>query len=89
MAVGSSQTTVGTDAVLLAQAPGSGGPGPVGSVLISNGAGDDIYLGGSGVTTSNGSLLAASTAVTLWLFPGDAIYAVAATDSSDVGTLQT
>lgn len=89
MAVGSAQVTVGTDPVLLAQAPGSGGSGPVGSVLISNGAGDDIYLGGTGVTTGNGSLLAASTAVTLWLFPGDAIYAVAATDSSDVGVLQT
>jgi hypothetical protein len=75
--------------VLLAQAPVSSASGPVASVLISNGSGAAIYLGGAGVTSSNGSVLAASTAVTLWLFPGDAVYAITASSTSTVGVLQT
>jgi len=90
MAVGSNQVTVGSSTpVLLAQAAVSFAPGPVASVLISNGSGAAIFLGGSGVTASNGSQLAASTAITLWLFPGDSLYAVTASSTSTVGVLQT
>ncbi len=90
MAVGSYQVTVGSStAVLLAQAPNSVGPGPVGSVFISNGSGAAIFIGGAHVTSSNGASLAASTAITLWLFPGDALYAVTASSTSSVGVIQT
>lgn len=89
MAVGSYQVTVGSStAVLLAQAP-AGGSGPVASVFISNGSGAAIFLGGAHVTSSNGASLAASTAITLWLFPGDALYAITASSTSSVGVIQT
>jgi hypothetical protein len=41
------------------------------------------------VTATTGSALAVSTAVTLWLFPGDAVYGIVSAGSSTVGVLQT
>lgn len=91
MPVGSGQIAVTSAApVLLASAPQSGATGPVGSVFISNGTGAAVFLGGANVTSSTGATLAVSTAITLSLFPGDAIYAItAAATSSTVGVIQT
>ncbi len=94
---GSQQYSVTSGAaVLLASAPGSTVPnatlpGPLGQAYIANGSGGTIYLGGSNVSTSNGIALAASTTLPspLFLFSGDAIYAIASSTTSTVSVLQT
>ena len=49
---------------------------------------DDIFLGGSGVTTSNGYLLTAKEELWLDLTPGAKIYGIMATGSADVRVLE-
>lgn len=85
----SAQYTVGTTPVLLASAPSNAYPGAVGWFYLTNGSGAAIFLGASGVTSSNGAQVAASTTLTGLLFPGDAVYACTASSTSTVGVLQT
>jgi len=89
MAVGSQQYTVGTTAVLLAQVPNSSAPGPVGNVLVANGSGTAVLLGGAHVASGTGYSLATSSSVNIPLYPGDALYAITASSTSTVSVLQT
>jgi hypothetical protein len=86
---GQSYSVTSATPVLLASAPPSSFQGPVGSAVITNGAGGAVQLSGPGVTSSTGYPLAASTTITVTLYPGDAIYAVAASTTSTVSVLQT
>jgi hypothetical protein len=90
MAVGGQSSSVtSSTAVLLAAVPTSSFTGPVGSAVISNGSGGTVQVSGQGVTTSTGYPLAASTTITVTLYPGDAVYAIAASTTSVVSVLQT
>ena len=87
---GSAQATgTSSAAVLLAAAPATLTPGQAGWAFVSNGSGGKIWLGGPGVTSSNGAGLAASATLPVPLFPGDQVYAIADSASSVVGVLQT
>lgn len=90
MAVGGQSVSVtSATAVPLAAVPASAFTGPVGAAVISNGSGGTVQLSGQGVTTTTGYPLAASTTITVTLYPGDAIYAIAASTTSTVSVLQT
>ena len=87
---GSQQYAVGTAPTLLASCPSTVTPGPLGWFYFTNGTAATVYLGGgTGVTSSNGASLAASTTLTGYLFAGDNLYAVTASGTSTVGVLQT
>lgn len=82
---------VGTTPVLLASsATAADALIPSGECYITNGT-TAIYLGGSAaVNTSNGFLIAASAnAPVIHLFPGDQVFAVAASGTSTVHVTQT
>jgi hypothetical protein len=65
-----------TPALILAAAPRTrSGPTAWFSVTVT--AGGPVYLGGSGVTSSNGAALAAGGTLVGSLFPGDQVYAAA------------
>lgn len=88
--VGSGQFTVtSATAVLVAAAPGSVSASQIGWAFVSNGSGGKIWLGGLGVTSANGAGLAASTTLSIPLFGGDQVYAIADSASSTVGVLAT
>lgn len=64
--------------------------GPTGWFYLSNASGGTtVYLGGAGVTPSNGALVATSGTFTGYLFPGDQVYAVTSSSTSTVTVLQT
>jgi hypothetical protein len=87
---GSGQVTVtSAAAVLLAAVPPAVTPGQQGWAWLSNGSGGKIWVGGPGVTAGNGAGLAASTALSVPLFPGDQVYGIADSATSVVGILQT
>jgi len=88
---GSAQYTAGAStAVLVAAAPVSQTPGPVGWFYFANGSGSIVvYLGGPGVTASNGAAVAANGTFSGYLFSGDQIYAIAASSTAAVSVLQT
>jgi len=90
MSVGSAQYAVSTSAVLIASAPAGPSAGPVGAVWVLPDVTNDIYLGGSNVTTSNGLKVLHSTTPfgPVTLFAGDNLYAIAGS-SSTVSVLQT
>lgn len=89
MALNTGQVTAGTSAVKLVD--GSGQPGReenTSKVWVTNGAAA-VAVGGSGVSMTNGLLLAANQTVgPLQLGAGESLYAVCAT-SSTVSWLQT
>lgn len=85
--VGSKQYTVTSTPVLIASSPARSGTGPAASVFMSN-TGATVYLGGVGVTSSNGVALVTTGTLSLFLFPGDDLYAVCGS-SSVLSVLQT
>ena len=88
---GSQQYTTSTTAQLIASAPAEAADeaGPMSWVYLTNGSGGSCYLGGAGLTTSNGASVAASTTWTGFLFPGDQLYVIQNSGSSALGVLQT
>lgn len=88
---GSQQYTTSSTAQLIASAPAEQAvvPGPVSWVYLTNGSGGSCYLGGRGVTTSNGATVAASATWSGFLFPGDQLYVIQNSGSSVLGVLQT
>lgn len=94
MAVGSQQYSVtsGSAVLIASMPPATGSPGyqQTGSLVINN-TGGVVYLGGSNVSSSNGLAVASSatTYFTIPLFPGDSVYAIAASTTSVVSVLQT
>ena len=87
---GSAQVSVtSATAVLLAAAPATLTPGQAGWAFLSNSSSGAVYLGGPGVTTSNGASLAASATLNVPLFAGDQVYGIASSTTSVVGVLQT
>jgi hypothetical protein len=93
MAIGSNQVAVtSTPAVVVVPAVNVNfpynQPGPTRSVTIVNGAGGQVFLGGPGVTTATGLPLAASSSISISLYPGDALYAIAAGATSTVAYLE-
>ncbi len=57
-------------------------------VVVSNGSGAAVFLGAVGVTTSTGLFLAASTSMSFWLHPDEAIYGVVASTGTTVSYLE-
>ena len=57
-------------------------------VVVSNGSGAAVFLGGSGVTTLTGLSLAASSSQGFWLHPDEAIYAIVASTGTTVSFLE-
>lgn len=87
---GSAQVSVtSAAAVLLAAAPVTLTPGQCGWAFLSNASSGAVWLGGPGVTASNGASLAASGTLPVPLFPGDQVWAIAASTTSVVGVLAT
>ncbi len=91
MAVASDQVSVGhTTAVEIVPAanpnwnPASDDHNPPRYVVLSNPAGQIVYLGAPGVTSSTGFPLAASAVLGLWLYPDEAIDGVAASGTQVV-----
>ena len=92
MAVGSGQISVaGTPATLLASAPVSSALTARQYVLLLADANFDVYLGGTGVTTSTGFKLAAATTapLPLALYAGDAVYGVTGGSTATISVLVT
>ena len=82
MAVSSSQVTVGTTATLLADGSEHWSNNPL-RVFVRNDDGSaSMFLGGSGVTTSNGYEIEASTVLNDIPLAGDALYACVASGSA-------
>lgn len=90
MSVGSQQYAVTGTASVIASVPpltGSVGGGQVGAVIVTTSA--NVFLGGANVTSTNGlGITSTSAPLTVPLFPGDVLYAVAATTAT-VSVLQT
>jgi hypothetical protein len=92
MTVGSNQVSVGTAATLLASVPASTGyPGQVGTVELLADATVDVFLGGSGVTSSTGLKLkaGATTPLLVPMYAGESVYGITAASTATVGVLQT
>lgn len=85
MAVSASRVTVGTAATELS---GTDHDRRAGSSLLIRPAAD-VYLGGPGVTTAAGYLVAAGMEFAVDLVLGDRLYAVAATGTVAVSVLRT
>lgn len=92
MAVGSAQVAVTSTAQVIASIPAGSATGPAGAVMILPDTAADVYIGGVGVTSSNGlKVIHATTPVLLPpipLFAGDVLYAVTASTAT-IGVLQT
>jgi hypothetical protein len=81
------QANVGTAATLIVDMrAGPSGSGRVAVTIYNNGSAT-IYLGGAGVTTSNGLPLVAGASITINAMA--AVYGIAASGSQNVGTLET
>jgi hypothetical protein len=72
---------------LIASAGALGGAGRfVGwATVVPAGA---VYLGGSGVTSSNGALLGSAVTLSVPLWPGDQVWVVTGSGTAPVGVLQ-
>ncbi len=57
-------------------------------VIVSNGSGAAVFLGGPDVTTVTGLSLAASTSMGFWLHPDEAIYGIVASTGTTVSYLE-
>jgi hypothetical protein len=88
---GSAQIPVGAaTALLLAAAPPGITPGQIGWAYISVPAGGgSLWLGGPGVTSTNGANVPAGNNLPMPLFSGDQIFGVSSTGTVTVGVLQT
>lgn len=88
---GAQQYSVTTAAQLLAAAPASSAPGPVGWFTVSNGStAQTVYLnGGTAVSSTNGYAIATSSSLSGWLYPGDNIYGIAGAGTATVSVLVT
>ena len=85
----SSQVSVGTAPTLLASAPPSAAPGPAGWFSIANGGtAGTVYVGGSGVTSSNGYPVIPAAAFPGYLWPGDSVFGVVVSGSGTVCVFQ-
>lgn len=81
------QANVGTTATLIVDLrAGPSGSGRVAVTIYNNGSAT-IYLGGAGVTTSNGLPLVAGASITINAMA--AVYGIAASGSQNVGALET
>lgn len=93
MAVGSQQYSVtSSTAVPIAVAPGDALPGgtPIASASVVISTTQTVLLGGSNVSTSNGlSLTNTASPLTVILYPGDTLYAIASSTTAAVSVLQT
>lgn len=87
--VSSQQYTAGTAPSLIAVAPSTGAAGPAGWFYLTNGSGGAVYLGASGVNSSNGAQVPASSTLSGYLFSGDQLYACTAASTSSLGVLLT
>lgn len=87
MALEHAQVTVGTTATLLSAAT-AGRDGQ--SVLVQNPTGGvNVYIGGTGVTTSSyGYLLLAGSAFAIDLQAGEGLYGVVASSTQAVGVIR-
>lgn len=83
MAVSSGQVSVGTSATSIVSASNGA------SVRVRNAGSAAVFLGPSGVTTSNGYELAAGSAVDLVLEAGEEVFGIVATGSETVHFLST
>ncbi len=94
MAVASGQvsvTSAGQKVVPEANAawnPSSEDLAPSRYVVVSNGSGATVFLGGAGVTTGTGLSLAASTSMGFWLHPDEALYGIVASTGTTVSYLE-
>jgi hypothetical protein len=92
MAVGSQQYAVTGTASIIAAGPGDALPGtsqPLASASVTVTTTANAFLGGSNVTSANGlPITSAMAPLTIPLFPGDVLYAVASTTAT-VNVLQT
>lgn len=83
MAYSNGSVTVTSTATLICTTPAS-----LGNVLLANGSGAVVYLGGPGVTSSGANMgvpVAASTTVTVPISgAGDALYGIVASTSTTV-----
>lgn len=91
MAVGAQQYAVTGTPSVIAVAPGASLPGsaagPVGNVFVATSA--NAYLGGANVSSTTGLAITSTSApLSIPLYPGDVLYAVAATTAT-VSVLQT
>lgn len=62
---------------------------PEGRVVLLRDASADIFLGGADVTAANGFRLATTDVLSLTLFQGDALYAIASAATPNVDILIT
>lgn len=85
MAVKPSRVTVTTAATLLTPPTTDAKPGS--SVLVRPAA--DVYIGGPGVTTATGYLVAGGSELAMDLNSGETLHAVAAAGSVSVSVLRT
>jgi hypothetical protein len=90
MAVGTQQYAITSTASLIAAAPAGVNTAPAGALWLQPDAANDIFIGGPGVTTSNGFKVKAGNAPfgPIPLYPGDTLYAVTASTAT-LGVLQT
>jgi hypothetical protein len=88
--VGSQQFSVTSTRSVIAQTPAGSATGPAGVVLVANTTGSAVtaYLGGDNVSSSNGYPLAQNASTTVYLWPGDALYAATASSTATLSVLQ-
>lgn len=87
MAVSQSRVTVGTSVTLIGSPETDGDRRS--SVIIRNRGSVSIFIGGSGVTSTNGFQLDAGESITAEFIASDSIYAVTSTGSAICHILQT
>lgn len=81
--IATNQVSVGTSATLLAARRV-----PRGTIQITNLGTVDVFVGGPGVTTSNGHLLAGVKGTTITLPTGSAVYAIVGTGTQSVSIVE-
>lgn len=77
MAFVTSTVSVTTAATLLVTPTNGNVTDPVPVVIFNNDATNTVYLGGSGVATTNGMPILKQTGITLRLMAGDTLYGIA------------
>lgn len=83
MSITSRAETLSTTAEILESGSGEG------KVILLRDASADIFLGGSDVTAANGFRLATTDVLSLTLYPGDVLYAIASSGTPTVDILVT
>jgi hypothetical protein len=75
-------------AVSIVSAPASVVPGAVGWWSVNNGGTVTCYLGGSGVSTTNGYPVIVNATTSGYVFSGDNLFAVSASGTGQLNVLQ-